>query len=82
MSISFIITDDRVKTSPMRSVFYMSAPPGFARASDGRIVRDGMKDSGPEWTVQRSDAYIFKSHRAAARVANKCATAKILPILP
>lgn len=46
------------------------APTGYYRAKDGSIVRDGTPspEMGP---IQH--AYLFKTHRAAARVAGKLA---------
>jgi hypothetical protein len=54
---------------------YVCAPPGYCRAAGGSgIYRDGtdLRHSGPEWSENRSHAHGFKSHRAAARVRNKC----------
>lgn len=50
---------------------YVCARPGWYRLADGTMKRDN-PNSGPEWTVRRDDALEFKSHRAAARVANVC----------
>ena len=54
------------------------APPGYTRReSDGTLYRDGSLRGGPEWG-KREHAYRFRSHRAAARVANKCVDATIV----
>ena len=52
------------------------APPGFVSLVGGLIQRDPTVDpkrSGPEWSSsRRKSPHMFKSHRAAARVANQC----------
>jgi hypothetical protein len=60
---------------------YVVAPPGYARReADGKLYRDGSSlNGGPEWG-NREHAHLFKSHRAAARVANKCWPALIEPV--
>jgi hypothetical protein len=58
---------------------YVVAPPGYAYSvADGRIYRDGTcpRTSAPEMG-QRVHAHRFRSHRAAARVASKLASATI-----
>jgi hypothetical protein len=57
---------------------YVVAPPGYyRRVADGRLVRDGLPiTGGPEWG-KREHAHRFRSHRAAARVANLCPGATI-----
>lgn len=68
-----------------KQTWYVSAPPGYYRSLAGEIKRDDPHSpikGGPEHSTNRSDAYIFKSHRSAARVANLCPSAKIHPILP
>ena len=61
---------------------YVSARPGYAAKGDGTVYRDGTDPfhSGPEWTQRRELAYRFKSHRAAARVANTCDKAVIVAV--
>ena len=63
---------------------YIVAPPGYTRReSDGTLYRDGSLDGGPEWG-KREHAHRFPSHRAAARVANKCvgATVELVHLAP
>lgn len=50
---------------------YVCAKPGWYRLPDGTMKRDNPR-SGPEWTIKPDEALLFKSHRAAARVANVC----------
>lgn len=50
------------------------APTGYYRAKDGRIVRDNTPS--PEMG-SRANAYLFPTHRAAAR----CAAALASPII-
>jgi len=53
---------------------YVYAPPGWMREG-GAIVRDGTPPtSGPEWGKDRTQAYRFRSHRAASRVLSRCGT--------
>jgi hypothetical protein len=57
------------------------APPGYTRReSDGTLYRDGSLNGGPEWG-KRQYAHRFRSHRAAARVANKCIDATIVRMI-
>lgn len=49
--------------------WFIVAPSGFYRAASGEIMRDGTPS--PEWG-DRDKVYLFSSHRAAAREANKC----------
>lgn len=52
--------------------YYVCAPPGHYRTREGEIVSDGSK-GGPEWTWNREHAFLFDTHRKAARVAtNGC----------
>lgn len=56
---------------------YVVAPPGYTRReADGVLYRDGSVKGGPEWG-RREHAHQFRSHRAAARVANRCVGATI-----
>ena len=57
--------------------WYVCAPPGFYLGSDGKLHSDGCVKGGPEWTTEPSKRMVFKSHRAAARVRNKCISAKV-----
>lgn len=63
---------------------YVCARPGFCRDAGGKQIRDGTcpVKSGPEHSTRREHALLFKSHRAAARVAAKCPSAKIVEVLP
>lgn len=75
--VRFIVIDG----SPSARFPYVCARPGFYRRNaDGKQVRDMScpLTSGPEWTDNPRHALRFKSHRAAARVASKCATPKIV----
>lgn len=75
---TFIVTDTRKGSG---RVFYVAARPGFYRSANGEQINDGTGGkSGPEWTDKREFALKFKSHRAAAIVANKCASAEIVEI--
>lgn len=58
---------------------YIVAPPGYTRReTDGTLYRDAYAAS-PE-IGPRANAHRFRSHRAAARVANKCVGATIEPV--
>lgn len=78
-----LLTDIKfiVRQSTVRGPAYVIAPPGYARReADGKLYRDGSSvNGGPEWG-NREHAHLFKSHRAAARVANKCWPALIEPV--
>ena len=50
---------------------WVVARPGWMHKADGTCERDGSPKGGPEWGP-RKYRYAFASHRAAARVANKC----------
>lgn len=55
---------------------YIVAPPGYTRReTDGTLYRDAYAAS-PE-IGPRANAHRFATHRAAARVANRCAGATI-----
>ena len=68
----YIVQDDRMR----HGYKWVVALPGYYRTSDGTMKRDNPK-SGPEWG-KRDYAMLFKSHRAAARVCNKCSSARII----
>ncbi len=57
---------------------YVSARPGWIWTATG-VQREpvGFRSPSPEWTAIPEQAYIFKSHRAAARIANLSPTASI-----
>ena len=67
--MKFLIQDTR-KEAWQRTAWVV-APPGYCKKADGSLGRDGYFSGGPEWG-DRSKAHEFKSHRAAARVANRC----------
>ena len=60
---------------------YVVAPPGYCRrVTDGKLMRDGSsRQGGPEWG-RREHAHLFRSHRAAARIANRCWPSLIEPV--
>lgn len=60
-------------------VLYVCARPGwYYSARAGRPLREpGPIKGGPEHTKDRSWALVFRSHRAAARVANLCPGSRI-----
>jgi hypothetical protein len=61
-----------IRRTTARGPMYVIAPPGWTRSSQtGTLYRDGSLQGGPEWG-DREHAHLFRSHRAAARVANKC----------
>lgn len=62
-----------------KSLWWVCAPPGKCRTKSGNVIKDltSAKESGPEWSENYDFAYHFRTHRAAARVANKCNNAKI-----
>lgn len=68
--MGFIIID----TSANRGYNAVVAPTGYYRRADGTISRD--------WTPSpemgsREHAYIFRTHRSAARVASRIANSRI-----
>ena len=56
---------------------YVESLPGWTRSKDGSFYRDGSFEGGPGWTKNIEHAYLFQTHRSAARVANLCPDAKI-----
>lgn len=70
----YIVTEHR---KDLNRTYYVCAPPGFMRKSDGTQARDGSFSGGPEWTLYREKALEFTSFITAARVAGKCASAKV-----
>lgn len=57
----------------LKRTWYVCAPPGYYRQmATGKMIRDGCFKGGPEWSEKRNNAFVFPSHRAAARVRNKC----------
>jgi len=63
----YIIRD--VKTDGFAD--YVAAPPGWSWTAEGmKREPSGWRSVGPEWTTKGGRAFRFKSHRAAARVAN------------
>lgn len=73
--MKWIITDYR---KDQQRTWYVCARPGWMRCADGHFERDGSLKGGPEWTLNRGEALEFQSHRAVARVAGKCPSAKIV----
>jgi len=75
----FIIRDDR---KDQNRPWYVCAPPGYMRKMDGSVVRDGtnITNSGPEWSLERNHAFVFRSHRSAARVRTKTISGKIVGV--
>jgi len=69
----YIIVDSR--ELPLR---YVCAPPGWTWTFAG-LEREpaGYRSPSPEWTIHANRAYVFRSHRAAARVANICGQVEI-----
>ena len=63
----YIIVDE----SAGGAIWYVESLPGWTRAKDGTYYRDGSLDGGPGWTRNVKNAYVFKTHRAAARVRNR-----------
>ena len=66
--------------------FYVAARPGYDRATgryNGHFAGQQIKGntqgrhSAPELTPARSEALVFKSHRAAARIASLCPSSVI-----
>ena len=72
----YIVTETRLGSG---KVYYVAARPGFYRAANGEQLRDNLTSSA-EWTDNRDHALEFKSHRAAAIVANKTISGTIKPI--
>lgn len=72
----FIITDTRKDSG---RTWYVAARPGFYRCADGTQKRDGCcpLTSGPEWTLAREHAFLFATHRSAARVASRTPGSRI-----
>jgi len=60
---------------------YVSERPGYMRCSDGTMVRAGSLSGFPGWTTRREHALEFNSHRAAALVLSKCASATITEVI-
>lgn len=55
-----------------KSIWYIAAPAGWMRTQDGTCKRDHTTNpfkSSPEITENRNHAYLFASHRSAARQA-------------
>ncbi|RME32176.1 MAG: hypothetical protein D6800_00090 [Candidatus Zixiibacteriota bacterium] len=77
MKQGYIIRDSRGAVP-----VYVCARPGWMLCRDGKHRRDGTdpKRSGPEWTERREHALIFRSHRAAARIASKVHKSEILRV--
>ncbi len=68
--MAYLVID--LSTSSRRTMF-VAASPGWALCKeDMRVYRDGTNPhtSGPEMTFKKEEAYKFKTHRSAARVAN------------
>lgn len=65
----FIVQEYRTDGHGMQ---YVTAPPGWRRTPDGVVPDRAFPKGGAEWTDKPELAYEFISHRAAARVANKC----------
>lgn len=72
---TFIVSEYR---KDLEQTWYVCARPGYYRKSDGTQARDGAFSGGPEWTTKRDDAFLFQSHRAAARVAGKCPNSQVV----
>ena len=74
---TYMVRDDSMR----HGIQYVVAPPGYYRNSYGGIVRDAPLTSGAEWGPRKC-AMEFKTHRAAARVANNCfETARIVEVV-
>lgn len=71
---TYIIAEYRPE---LKKTFYVCARPGFCLTNDGKFRRDGSLKGGPEHTTDSTKALQFKSHRAAARIATLCPSAKI-----
>lgn len=61
---------------------YVAAPSGWARRSNGEVVKDGTdpNKSGPEMTSKRGEAFLFKTHRSAARQASKVPNSEVIEV--
>lgn len=77
-TVTFVVMDE----SPSARFCYVAARPGYYRSKDGRQIRDKScpLTSAPEMTDNGKHALRFKSHRAAARVASKLATSRIVTV--
>ncbi len=80
----FIVCEYR---KDLKRTFYVDSRPGFYRASGkynghlpGQQIRDKSlgKHCAPGLTQSRSEALVFKSHRAAARIATLCPSSVIV----
>ena len=62
---------------------FITAPAGYAARQDGTVYRDGTdcRRSSPE-VGPRFMAYVFRTHRSAARQANKFSSSNILCVRP
>ena len=74
--MSYLIEQER---KGKKTSWYVCAPVGYYRgALSGRIIRDGTPS--PEMHERREYAYVFPTHRAAARTLSKMGDgAKIIP---
>ena len=67
----FIVTEFR---KDLQQQWYVVARPGYMRCKDGTYARDGSFNGGPEWSTNPAHAFKFATHRAAARVRNRCSS--------
>lgn len=75
----FIIQEYR---KDLNETWYVCAKPGYYRSKDGTCIRDETsKNGGPEWTTKRDHAFLFISHRSAARVKSLCPSAIIVDVM-